>query len=232
MTVHPRFKIRKGQILSAAEKIFANKGYHDATISDVAREAKVSEATIYEYFPSKEDLLFSIPGETVRNAKDRVEFMLQYVRGSSNKLRAIIYHYLWFYESNPNYAAVTMMILKQNRKFLEEKAYQDIREVSRIILRIVQEGIASGEFKAHINPNLVRAIILGTIEHMLTRRILLGKPESLIDLTDSLTDLIVDGISARKSEKVWNLQIRLETEGEGVPSKILPDKKQKHSRDH
>ncbi|MBA4394892.1 MAG: TetR/AcrR family transcriptional regulator, partial [Desulfobacca sp.] len=213
MTVQPKFEIRKGQILNAAERIFAQKGYHDATISDVAREAKVSEATIYEYFPSKEELLFSIPRETVRHSKDRIEFMLQFIQGASNRLRAVIYHYLWFYETNPDYAAVTMMILKQNRKFLEEPAYQDIREVSRVILQIVAEGVAAGEFKADINPHLVRSAILGTIEHMLTRRILLGKPDDLIGFTDSLTDLIVNGISTRKSEKVWNLQIRLEPEG-------------------
>jgi len=227
MTVQPKFEIRKGQILNAAEKIFAQKGYHDATISDVAREAKVSEATIYEYFPSKEELLFSIPGETVRKSKDRIEFMLQFIRGASNRLRAVIYHYLWFYETKPDYAAVTMMILKQNRKFLEEPAYQDIREVSRVILQIVNEGIAEGEFKADINPHLVRSAILGTIEHMLTRRILLGKPENLIEFTDSLTDLIVNGISARKSEKIWNLQIRMDPEGEEGPRKTSSTRPQK-----
>ncbi len=227
MTVQPKFEIRKGQILNAAEKIFAQKGYHDATISDVAREAKVSEATIYEYFPSKEELLFSIPGETVRKAKDRIEFMLQFIRGASNRLRAVIYHYLWFYETNPDYAAVTMMILKQNRKFLEEPAYQDIREVSRVILQIVEEGVAAGEFKAHINPHLIRSAILGTIEHMLTRRILLGKPDNLIAFTDSLTDLIVNGISSRKSEKVWNLQIRLEPEGKGSSPESDTNREQK-----
>jgi TetR/AcrR family transcriptional regulator, fatty acid metabolism regulator protein len=212
MTVQPKFEIRRGQILNAAEKIFAQKGYIEATISDVAREAKVSEATIYEYFPSKEDLLFSIPGETVSKSKERIEFTLQFIRGASNRLRAVIYHYLWFYDNHPDYAAVTMMILKQNRKFLEEKAYQDIRETSRIILQVIQEGIAAGEFRADINPHLIRSVILGTIEHMLTRRILLGKPETLVGFTDPLADLVVGGITSGKPENVWNLQIRLEPE--------------------
>jgi TetR/AcrR family fatty acid metabolism transcriptional regulator len=45
-------------ILKAAENIFARKGFHAATVSDIARKAKVSEGTIYEYFSSKEELLF------------------------------------------------------------------------------------------------------------------------------------------------------------------------------
>ena len=61
MAVQKKSPTRKEQILQAAEQVFAQKGFHDATIADVARKAKVSEATIYEYFPSKEELLFSNP---------------------------------------------------------------------------------------------------------------------------------------------------------------------------
>ncbi|MBI5602295.1 MAG: TetR/AcrR family transcriptional regulator [Deltaproteobacteria bacterium] len=227
MANQPKSKLRKEQILRAAEKVFARKGFQEATISDVAREAKVSEATIYEYFPSKEELLFSIPGETTRRSKESMTFLLQFLRGASNKLRAIIYHYLWFYETNPDYAAVAMLILKQNRKFLEVGAYEDVRELSRILLNIVKEGIDSGEFRADINLNLVRAIILGTVEHLVIRRVLLGKPESLVELSDSLTDLIIGGIKIRREEKVWNIQIRQEPEENTPPTELPSMKKRK-----
>ncbi len=227
MANQPKSKLRKEQILRAAEKVFARKGFQEATISDVAREAKVSEATIYEYFPSKEELLFSIPGETTRRSKESMTFLLQFLRGASNKLRAIIYHYLWFYETNPDYAAVAMLILKQNRKFLEVGAYEDVRELSRILLNIVKEGIDSGEFRADINLNLVRAIILGTVEHLVIRRVLLGKPESLVELSDSLTDLIIGGIKIRREEKVWNIQIRQEPEENKPPTELPSMKKRK-----
>lgn len=230
MTVQAKSKIRKEQILRAAERIFAQKGFQDATISDVAREAKVSEPTIYEYFPSKEELLFSIPGETVIRAKERFEFILKFLRGAANKMRSIIYQFLWFYDTNPDYASVSMLILKQNRKFLETEAYEDVREYFRIILNIIEEGIANGEFRADINPYLVRSAVLGTIEHMVIRRVLLGKPENLVEYTDQLADLIIGGISARNEEKIWNVRISMEPEektGMGGSSRV---KKKKTSR--
>jgi len=52
---------RSAQILEAAARVFAHKGYHAATTKEVASEAGVSEGTIYNYFQSKEDLLLSIP---------------------------------------------------------------------------------------------------------------------------------------------------------------------------
>ena len=53
---------KANHILEASLKVFGKKGYYDATISDIApKAARVSEATLYEYFAGKEDILFSIP---------------------------------------------------------------------------------------------------------------------------------------------------------------------------
>jgi len=51
---------RRSEILTAAGRLFAEKGYHRTTTHDIAAEAEVSEGTIYNYFSSKEDLLFAI----------------------------------------------------------------------------------------------------------------------------------------------------------------------------
>jgi TetR/AcrR family fatty acid metabolism transcriptional regulator len=174
----------------------------------VAREAGVSDATIYEYFSSKEELLFSIPGETAKRGKDSLEFQLAHIRGASNKVRSIIYSYLWFYENHPDYASVAMLILKQNRKFLETDAYRDVQELSRVIIRVIQEGIANGEFKGEINPYLVRSVMLGTIEHMIVRKILHGIPKNLLDFVDPLTDLIIEGMG-RGEDHGWDLNISI-----------------------
>jgi TetR/AcrR family fatty acid metabolism transcriptional regulator len=56
---------RKAQILTAAAKVFAKKGFERATIADIAKEAKVAEGSIYNYFKNKADLLVSIPRQFV-----------------------------------------------------------------------------------------------------------------------------------------------------------------------
>jgi len=219
MAALKKSEIRKEQILKAAERIFARKGFQEATISDVAREAGVSDATIYEYFPSKEELLFSIPGQTARRAKKDIEHILAHTRGAANKVRSFIYSYLWFYENNPDYASVAMLILKQNRNFLETKAYEDVKSLSKVLLRVIEEGIASGEFKGDANPYLIRSAVLGTIEHLVVRSILLGKPENLIALVDPLADLILRGIEKEGHHTGWNLNITLTPEKEAVIKK-------------
>jgi TetR/AcrR family fatty acid metabolism transcriptional regulator len=201
---------RKAQILAAAETVFARKGFSEATISDVARQAGVSDATIYEYFASKEELLFTIPGETTRMGTELLEFNLRYIRGAGNKMRGLIYHYLAFYQEHPDYAAVSMLILKQNRKFLETEAYRHVREGYGLFLRVIEEGVQSGEFRADLDKYLVRAAILGAIEHQVTRRALMDKPANLVDLVDPLTDLLLGGLKRPVNPAAMNFKITVE----------------------
>jgi TetR/AcrR family fatty acid metabolism transcriptional regulator len=51
---------RKNQILDAAARVFASKGFHAATIKDIARDAGIADGTIYNYFDNKTTLLFAI----------------------------------------------------------------------------------------------------------------------------------------------------------------------------
>ena len=210
MARHTKSEARKEQILTAAERIFAGKGFADATVAEVAREAGLSDATIYEYFSSKEELLFSIPLQTTRKAARELHTHLDYIRGAVNKIRGIIYGYLSFYQNHPDYASVLMLILKQNRKFLETEAYQLIREVSRMITRVLEEGIASHEFKPDTDPYLVRAVILGTIEHSVITWLLLGRPQNLLELADPLTDIVIEGIRKDKQPKTVNFRLTLD----------------------
>ena len=55
-----RVALRRAEILTAAGQLFAEKGYHRTTTQNIAEAAEVSEGTIYNYFSSKEELLFAI----------------------------------------------------------------------------------------------------------------------------------------------------------------------------
>jgi AcrR family transcriptional regulator len=230
MGLQTRTEARKEQILSAAEKVFAKKGFQDATISEVAKQAGLSDATIYEYFSSKEELLFSIPVLITRSAAAQLKTHLDYIRGAANKLRGIVYGYLSFYQENPDYASVLMLILKQNRKFIESDAYQLIRDVSRMITRVVQDGIEADEFMSDTNPYLVRAVLLGTVEHSVISWLLLGRPENLLELADPLTDIVIDGIRKNAGLKNLNLKITVEPQDNAMRQKAVPAHKPKKTK--
>jgi AcrR family transcriptional regulator len=199
---------RKGAaILRAAQHIFAKKGFQAATVSDIAKKAKVSEATIYEYFSSKEELLFSIPAETIREYHEKNREILPHIQGAANKLRFLIYRHLGLYADNPDYATVVMLTLKGSRNFLKTDAYKIVQSSARNYIQVFEEGIQNGEFRSDIKPYLVRALIWGSIEHLVTRKSLLGKPEDLLVLADDIYDTIFTGI--RSSIKDANIHVNV-----------------------
>ena len=196
-------------ILKAAEKIFAQKGFHEATISDIAKTAEVSEATIYEYFSSKEELLFTIPAETIHQYQEKNLEILEYIQGAANKLRFLIYRHLKLYASNPDYANVVMLILKGNRNFLKTEAYEIVQRSARNTTQVLEEGIQNGEFSQHIKPYLVRAMIWGTIEHLVTRKSLFGKPQDLLGLADDIVNTIFSGILTPQKEPTIHVNVKM-----------------------
>jgi AcrR family transcriptional regulator len=201
---------KRHAILRAAEIVFAGKGFHEATISDIAEKAHVSEATIYEYFSSKEELLFSIPAEVTRDHLSKSKEALEYVRGAANRLRMLIYRHLRLYSTNPNYAKVVMLILKSNRNFLKTDSYKVIQESAGLTIKVIKEGIASGEFRSDLNPYLVRAMIWGSVEHLVIRKSMLGKPEELLPLADEITNTLFQGILVPGNERAVKIHLTLE----------------------
>ena len=201
---------RKGAtILRAAQHIFAKKGFQAATISDIAKKAKVSDATIYEYFSSKEELLFSIPAETIREYHEKNREILPHIQGAANKLRFLIHRHLSLYADNPDYATVVMLTLKGSRNFLKTDAYKIVQSSARNYIQVFEEGIQNGEFRSDIKPYLVRALIWGSIEHLVTRKSLLGKPADLLDLADDIYDTIFTGIRSSKQDATIHVNVNL-----------------------
>ncbi len=192
-----KIKARKTQILRTAERIFGEKGFQDTTISEIAKEAKISEASIYEYFSTKEGLLFSIPTKNASELFKLMKFHLKLIRGAGNKLRSIISILLSTNEKNPDNASIVMLILKHNKKFLNSEGHLEIKKGLRIIDETIQEGINAGEFRNDINVYLTRSIIIGTIEHLVTSWLMTGRPENLVNLVDPLIDTLIEGISSK-----------------------------------
>ena len=194
MASQTKTEARRTKILEAAQSEFAEKGFHDATIAEIARAAGVSEGSIYEYFSSKEGVLFAIPLEVTRNNSVQADLHVNLIRGAANQLRATVYMYLSLYETNPDYAAVVLLILKHNQKFRDTEAFHLIRNGFRKITRIIETGIKDGEFRQDSKPYVIRSVLMGAVDHVTTNWLLSGRKGSIVTLIDPILDVIMEGI--------------------------------------
>jgi TetR/AcrR family fatty acid metabolism transcriptional regulator len=185
---------RKQRILDAALKVFADKGFQDATIAAIARRARVSEGTIYEYFSSKENLLFHIPKAFTDRYGEVVRFHIELIKGAANRLRAMVYMYLHMWKHYPDYAVLNLVILKTNHKFRETEGYRLIREGFQAITKIVQEGVDNGEFRPDIDPYIIRSVLMGAVDHVTVNWLLSDRKRDLLATVDPIVDVVMEGI--------------------------------------
>src|SRR5688500_11392328 len=85
---------KRERILRASVDVFAEHGYFNAKVAQIARSAGVADGTIYLYFDGKEDLLITIFREHTRNYLHSLEQQLANVNRAEERLRIAIRHHL------------------------------------------------------------------------------------------------------------------------------------------
>ncbi len=189
---------KRQTIIQAAIEVFGKKSFRDSGISEIAEGAKVAEGTIYQYFKNKEDLFFSIPIEKTKEFCAELELHLQGMIGPFNKIRKFVWYYLYFFKMNPEYGRILMLEMRVSRTFVKTKTYSFLRKSTSEILEIIKEGQEEGSLRKDANPYVVRQMILGILEHVVTRWLLKGERYDLMDSYEDISRLILDGIRSSK----------------------------------
>ena len=213
MTDHARPKSRKDRIMDAALRIFAEKSFPEATISEISKEAGVSEATIYEYFGTKEDLLFAIPEKISNDTFEESESVLPYIKDVEGRMRAILFSYIQLYQDNPHYSALVLLQLMSNKRFRQTEAHAAIRRSAHRLLDCIRDGIADGTFRADADAYLIRSLLMGTIEHLFIHWHMQGMPKrekSIMNMLDPFLEIVLSGIRAKKDPQGLTLRLNLE----------------------
>lgn len=208
--------------MEAALRIFAEKGFQNATIAEISKKAGVSEATIYEYFGTKEELLFAIPEKISKESLKETERAIPYIKGVEGRLRASLMAYVRLYQTNPDYTALVLLQLTSNKRFRQTPAHAAIRHSAHMLLELIREGIGDGTFRKDINPYLIRSVLLGTIEHLFIHWLMQGMPErgsSILDMLDPFLDIVMNGILAKKDAP--GLTVHLEFKDTGFMERLL-----------
>ena len=213
MADHVRVKSRKDRIMDAALRIFAEKSFQEATISEISKEAGVSEATIYEYFGTKEDLLFAIPEKISNDTFEESEAVLPFIKDVEGRMRAIMLSYIQLYESKPHYSALVLLQLMSNKRFRQTAAHEAIRRSAHRLLDCIREGIANGTFRSDADAYLIRSMLMGTIEHLFIHWHMQGMPKrdkSIMEMLDPFLEVVLNGIRAKKEMQGLTLHLNLE----------------------
>ncbi len=198
---------KKEIIKEKAEELFSANGFQNTTISDIAKAANISEATIYEHFRSKEDLLFYIPEKTFLELIKSLEEHLLGIKGPENQLRKFIWHYLSFMQDRQDFARLFILGLWSNRRFYESEKSAPLKNYGLVLKNILRDGVEEGVFRCDFDLDICQAMILGTMNHIILSLLMLEKPLFLVSKGEALEQLFFSAIKKRPEKKhsIWGL---------------------------
>ncbi|KPK22767.1 MAG: TetR family transcriptional regulator [Nitrospira bacterium SG8_3] len=154
------------RIINAATKIFAKKGFFQAKVSEIAKEAKVADGTIYLYFENKDSILISLFEEQMRRVLDDMREEISKETDAVKKIEKFALNHLKLIEQNKDVAEIIQVELRQSSKFMKEYKNEKFVEYLNLIGDIIQEGQEKGIFKKDIIPGIAKRAFFGALDEM------------------------------------------------------------------
>jgi len=157
----------KERLFPVVLRQFSMKDFHAVNIRDISKESGISTGTIYKYFSSKEDLLFSIIDEKLR---DLASLLRMHIAGTEN-IREMFRKLFWvtmnFFDNNPE-LAITAFITVPLKSFMANKPYRRETEIdilNGIVDKAKKRGAVMSDIENHFFADLYVMIMTRHIQN-------------------------------------------------------------------
>jgi len=186
-------ELTRERILEAAEKLFAEKGFHETAMDEIVRASKVSKGGVYFHFPSKEELFFALLDKLADALQREVQREITRRRGAVAKIQGALEVVLRTLTSQRHLAQI---ILRQGHGLgpsFERKRLEIYSRFARLIKENLDEALAEGSIPP-INTEITAYAWLGAINELVLRWVYTGQPDPLTQTLPTLQELFLRGI--------------------------------------
>jgi TetR/AcrR family fatty acid metabolism transcriptional regulator len=187
---------KRGQILAAAVRVFATRGYHTSRVGDIAEEAGIAHGLLYHYFSSKEEVLHTV----FRDSWSELLEAFARIEGSDEpplqQLSAIAKTLLRAWRDRPD--LVRVMVREVARSPHLQEQVDEIRAGFLVIQRVIERGQADGSFRPDVDARLASWVFYGGLEELLTGWVLGQLPdgdEEVARAERTVVDLVCGGLT-------------------------------------
>jgi AcrR family transcriptional regulator len=158
---------RKKQILDAAERVFAERGFDKARMDDIVQESGLSKGALYWYYKSKDALIRALLDRVFISEMREAEELVTMEASARDRLKIFVQfavrEYKRFEKLLP--LAYEFIALAYRNKTVRETVIGYFTHYAEIIAEVIQQGIETGEFKP-CDPQSVAIALIGMYEGM------------------------------------------------------------------
>jgi AcrR family transcriptional regulator len=200
----PRARQKRRRVMEAAASLIAEKGYHETSMRDIAAALGMSAASLYHYFPGKEDLVVALQRECFDDLFSRARQKLDGVTDPTERIYAFIQNHMVFFVENIALIRVLlhedMGLSKGNRDEIRHYK-QEYMSFAETILREVPRDAGAPP----IDPRIVVFSLFGMMNWFYTWQHSAPDLEGQ-DLAHAITQIFLRGFQSNQAavpELVW-----------------------------
>ncbi|MBW2285895.1 MAG: TetR/AcrR family transcriptional regulator [Deltaproteobacteria bacterium] len=199
MTKETKFARTKKEklIFDAALKIIKEKGFHQARMSDIAKEAGISYGLVYHYFKNKEDLFETILNQWWGGLFDILEGLRNSRTDVREKLGKIVQYYLGTYHRYPELVTIFITEISRSSTNLTPERLKKFMKLMSRTDAVMTEGQKGGLLRKDVKPRYLTYIFLGALETFISAMVLvdqsLTKDSQVGRLGDAILDVFMNG---------------------------------------
>jgi len=157
---------KRRQLLDAAVRVFARKGFHASRVGDIAEEAGVAHGLLYHYFKSKDQVLEAVFHENWSVLLARIASVEETDEPAPDQLRHIATIVLRTWLHLPDVVRVVIREFGRSPELAERIG--ELAQPIDAIQRVIERGIRRGEFRKDVDPVFAAAVVYGSIDELLT----------------------------------------------------------------
>jgi AcrR family transcriptional regulator len=190
---------RRRQILEAAKEVFADAGYHGASINAIIEKAQIARGTFYLYFESKAAVFDSILDQAMADLRARlrrIEVEDPAAPPPQVQLREQVAATLGYVVGDRALATLLLQSAHTPEAEATERLDQFYGEVRRLIARAIEQGTAIGLVRK-CEPELVAGALLGMVRGVIEVMMRSAKPQSVDEVVNELIAVGLRGVLAR-----------------------------------
>ena len=186
---------KRQQLLGAAVRVFARKGFYASRVGDIAEEAGVAHGLLYHYFKSKDQVLEAVFHDNWSILVTRIELVEETDEPAAEQIRHIAAIVLRTWLHFPDVVRVVIQEFGRSPELGERIG--ELTLPIDALQRVIARGIERGEFRKDIDPAFAATVVYGSIDELLTAWVLGRLPsdeEAVARAEQTLVELILLGL--------------------------------------
>ncbi len=153
---------RREEILAAATDLFAGRDYADVQVDEVAKRAGVGKATLYRYFPSKEDLYLESLERALGGMEERLNTQAAPAATATSRLKSMVSALI----DTLSEQLLTLKLMGGDQSDLADRTRRVLRrrsaQTAASLRQVLEDGVAAGEFR-RIDTDITPLLIIGMV---------------------------------------------------------------------